>query len=280
MQALTLVWEEKKRPWVISVLVHLLFFLLAALYQIGFNYKTAEFIEVGMISGSMASSPSARQPSEASPATKSTSNTPVAVQRQTTTNVKTAAQKPVAKPSTRVAQPQTHPVTPPSRRMLEDEEPELAGRQQGKITPDLNSGDAAPANATPGEAQSGSVSTDATGRSTAGQREPGYGRSGSGSSNSGADQPFTIEGDAAQRTILHQVIPEYPSGLQKEEVLKIRFTVLPDGRVSLMIPMRKGDPTLEKITLDALRQWRFNVLPASAQQKNVTGIITFRYELQ
>lgn len=282
MQALALLWAEKKRPWVISLAAHLFFLLLAALYQVGFSYKSAEFIEVGMISGSLNAVAPTREPVEsrpASPAAETTIKSAAAPLRQPRIIEKTSAQRTVAKPTTRVAQPQTHPVTPPSRRMLEDEEPQLAGREQGKLTPDLAAASST-RDVTPNASLSDAAYSDATGRSGAGQREPGLGRSGSGSSNSGSDQPFTIEGDAAQRTILHQVIPEYPNGLQKEEVLKIRFTVLPDGRVSLTIPMRKGDPTLEKISLEALRQWRFNSLPASAQQKNVTGIITFRYELQ
>ena len=96
----------------------------------------------------------------------------------------------------------------------------------------------------------------------------------------GTQAPYTITGDAANRTVLNQKIPQYPPGLQKEAVVRIRFTVLPDGRLGQMIPVQKGDPQLEEITLKALRQWRFNPLSPTAEQKNVTGIITFRYELQ
>jgi hypothetical protein len=47
-----------------------------------------------------------------------------------------------------------------------------------------------------------------------------------------------------------------------------------------MIPTIKSDATLEKITLDALRQWRFNPLPSFEQQRSEKGIITFRYLLK
>ena len=77
-----------------------------------------------------------------------------------------------------------------------------------------------------------------------------------------------------------QVLPEYPPGLQREAVVKIRFWVLPDGRVGTMIPVRKGDPKLEEITMKAIRQWRFNAIPASEEQRNVEGVITFVYKLQ
>jgi len=94
------------------------------------------------------------------------------------------------------------------------------------------------------------------------------------------EQPFTIEGEAAERKILRQVIPEYPPGLQKEAIVKIRITVLPDGKIGPMIPVQKGDPVLEETTINALRQWRFNPLPPTVIQKNVQGIVTFRYELR
>lgn len=94
------------------------------------------------------------------------------------------------------------------------------------------------------------------------------------------NQPYTIEGEATERRILYKEIPKYPAGLQKEAIVKIRITVLPDGRMGPMIPMQKGDPTLEEVTIKALRQWRFDPLPAGVAQKNVQGIITFRYELR
>ena len=94
------------------------------------------------------------------------------------------------------------------------------------------------------------------------------------------DLPFKIEGEASQRSILHKVIPQYPQGLQSEAVVKVQFSVLADGTVGKMVPVIKGNATLENITLDALRQWRFNPLPANTPQREVEGIITFRYILR
>jgi outer membrane biosynthesis protein TonB len=94
------------------------------------------------------------------------------------------------------------------------------------------------------------------------------------------DTPYQIEGQAARRTVISRVIPEYPENMQKEAIIKISFTVLPNGQVGEMIPTIKSDATLEKITLDALRQWRFNPLPSYEQQRSEKGIITFRYLLK
>ncbi|MDZ7261640.1 MAG: energy transducer TonB [candidate division KSB1 bacterium] len=80
--------------------------------------------------------------------------------------------------------------------------------------------------------------------------------------------------------MISKVIPEYPEGLQQEAVVKIRFTVLPNGLVGEMVPLLKGDATLEKLTLDAFRQWRFNPLPPDVPQNPEQGVITFRYLLR
>jgi len=92
--------------------------------------------------------------------------------------------------------------------------------------------------------------------------------------------PYLIEGQAATRTVTYKVIPEYPDNLQKQAVVKISFTVLPNGRIGEMIPLIKADPSLEKLTLDALRQWRFNPLAESESPRIETGVITFRYILK
>jgi len=280
MASFEVLYDEKRRPFLISVAVHLLFFLLAAMWQIGFIFKPAEFVELSLASGSYGGS----QPTWPSQSATLLKSTPSPSRRSPDQVVAptTVPPKPAIKATPQVDRTPSHPVLPPKRRMLEEEEPQLSTRTEGKLTPDLASQESrfpSPTPASAGETTTkyddalgeGNISSSATSGSTGNQN---------GDASTEGDQPYTIEGDAAQRSILHQVIPTYPSGLQKEEVLRIRFTVLADGSIGLMIPMRKGDPTLEKITLDALRQWRFSPLPASAEQKNVTGIISFRYELQ
>lgn len=91
---------------------------------------------------------------------------------------------------------------------------------------------------------------------------------------------FTIEGPAAGRAILSKVIPQYPPGLQKEVVVKARLTVLPNGLVSEVVPLQKGDPVLEELTVKALSQWKFNALPPDVPQLPQEGTITFVYRLK
>ena len=96
----------------------------------------------------------------------------------------------------------------------------------------------------------------------------------------GQQMPYEIEGQAAPRTVTYKIIPEYPANLQKQALVKINFTVLPNGRIGEMIPRIKADAQLEKITMDALRQWRFNPLPSYKPQEIERGVITFRYLLK
>ncbi|MBN1351173.1 hypothetical protein JXJ21_17270 [candidate division KSB1 bacterium] len=100
-------------------------------------------------------------------------------------------------------------------------------------------------------------------------------------SHSGKDNlHFSIEGEAAARKVLYKVIPVYPEGLATQAVIKLRFSVLPGGLVGDAMPVIKGNPTLEKISLDAFKKWRFNSLPPDEPQRIESGEITFRYLLK
>ncbi len=91
--------------------------------------------------------------------------------------------------------------------------------------------------------------------------------------------PFNISGEVSKRGILWKKLPLYPEGLQREATLRFRFFVAPDGSVQNIIPLQKGNPQLEKITTEALYEWRFTSLPPSSQEVQ-EGVITFIYKLQ
>jgi TonB family protein len=243
--------------------------ILFIFIEVGMDFQAAEYAEIGFISSSRSSSPARER--EAPPA-------------------RTQPESPPPPPPERTVpeeQPKQEPVKLPARRMLEDEQPQLIDREAGKYSPDM---DVQRPQVDRGVYES-TRQTAGIGQSQTGEKVstlPGDAPSGAGTTGPATDvgspsqqgQNFTIEGDAAQRTILTKIIPDYPPDLQKEAVVKIRFTVRPDGSVGQMVPMQKGDPTLEEITLRALRQWRFNPLGQSENRENVTGIITFRYELK
>jgi TonB family protein len=83
-------------------------------------------------------------------------------------------------------------------------------------------------------------------------------------------------GGGGNRTVLYKKLPKYPSGVNTNARIKIKFIVGPDGTVTSMFPLQKGDPVLEKAAMDALRQWRFNRLSVN---KDMSGIITFTFKV-
>lgn len=257
---------------VVSTLVHLLLLLLFLLTEITIAPAPLPVAEVSFISGrpglerrDRTVDDETHRPSSGGAASAIAKEPP------------SATVKPTPAPPTKPAS--SSPVTPPKRRMIEEEDPTLTSRSADKIeaedpTPTSASADAGRTDdaATPATTPQGIATAPAENRETASESADG--------SSGDSGQPFTIEGEAAQRVIVGQIIPVYPEGLQREAVIKFRFAVQPDGRITDIIPMRKGDAVLERITIEALSQWRFNPLPSNAEQKIVRGMITFRYELR
>jgi len=95
------------------------------------------------------------------------------------------------------------------------------------------------------------------------------------------DKAFEIDwmGDI-KREIYQKRIPEFPEEVQREAIIKIKFTVLPNGLVGSAVLMQKGDTRLENLTLETFKSWRFNPLPIYMEQEPQTGIITFRFKLR
>jgi protein TonB len=87
-------------------------------------------------------------------------------------------------------------------------------------------------------------------------------------------------GGKGTRRIYSYIIPNYPEGVQKEINIRLQFTILPDGSVGSIIPKTKADTKLENAAINALRQWTFEPLSSSQQQKEQTAVIVFPYRLQ
>lgn len=100
---------------------------------------------------------------------------------------------------------------------------------------------------------------------------------GEGDSGFGFELDF---GGKGKRRIYSYNLPEYPEGVAKEIDVKLRFTIMPDGTVSRIIPLIKADARLEFAAINSLRQWRFEPIPTNAKQIDQTVVITFPYRLQ
>ncbi len=83
-------------------------------------------------------------------------------------------------------------------------------------------------------------------------------------------------GGGGNRVVLYKVLPKYPAGYNVNAQIKLKFTVSADGVVTSIVPLQKGDPVLERVAIEALRQWRFNRLK---ENKEMYGIITFTFKV-
>lgn len=108
--------------------------------------------------------------------------------------------------------------------------------------------------------------------------------SGAGSSlGAKSKKGFEIAGPLNNRPILHKVIPQYPAWAEEQGIIgsvRIWFTVTPDGQVrsNMRVTKTTGYPELDKLALDALKQWRFAGF-TSSDEASQWGIITFTFSL-
>ncbi len=264
-------FSDIRKATVLAVGFHLLLILLFFLWKINFNFNPPEYSEIAFIA-----STEQVQPAKTKETVKPQPSRAVPKQ-----------QAPTPKEATTETPENAVPVELPKRRMLEQEPPEIAERQADKLAP-AQEGEKLPVRremqndqrveVPPTSSTGEKISPGAQNLALSGAKTSPTSENISG--GTAQTQPYTIEGEAADRTVLKKVIPEYPENLQKEAVVKIRFSVLPDGRVGQMIPVQKDAPQLENVTMEALRQWRFNPLSPSSEQRTVQGVITFRYELK
>ena len=88
--------------------------------------------------------------------------------------------------------------------------------------------------------------------------------------------PYVLEG--IDRIPLRTQLPHYDEKVNA--VIQVRITVDPNGRIVRVLPLRKGNPTLEEAVMHALGQWLFNPLGPGAPRENQTGTVTFRFRLE
>ena len=94
---------------------------------------------------------------------------------------------------------------------------------------------------------------------------------------------FDIAGPLNNRPIMHKVIPQYPAWAEEQGIIgsvRIWFTVTPEGtvRTNMRVTKTTGYPDLDKLALDALKQWQFSTVD-STDESSQWGIITFTFSL-
>lgn len=87
-------------------------------------------------------------------------------------------------------------------------------------------------------------------------------------------------GTGLARSRIAGSLPSFPPGATREATIKVRFTVRPNGTVTALTLMQKGEPLFEQAALAAMRGWKFNALPASVEQQDQQGVATFVFKLK
>jgi protein TonB len=95
-----------------------------------------------------------------------------------------------------------------------------------------------------------------------------------------SQQPFEIQWEGPSREILSGPLPAYPPGIKQEVRIRLDFQVLPDGTVGMISPATKGETTLENVSMEALKNWRFNPLDPAQSQTPQSAVITFVFKLE
>lgn len=86
-------------------------------------------------------------------------------------------------------------------------------------------------------------------------------------------------GGKGKRAVLSWNVPKYPAGENVEGNVVLSFTILPNGTVGSVVPVKKLNPKLDNLSINALKTWRFEKLPAGENfVQNVT--ITFPFRLR
>lgn len=103
---------------------------------------------------------------------------------------------------------------------------------------------------------------------------------GKGKSWDGRGDFFSLEGDLKNRMVITQSVPEPVSGLKEEVTVTFRLVVDGKGHVIEITPIQKGDFRVEASSLKALKEWKFNPLPAAEKDSLQSGVIVLIFKLQ
>jgi len=96
---------------------------------------------------------------------------------------------------------------------------------------------------------------------------------------------FEIRGPLSRRTVLYRELPSYPEWAEKEGIeagVSVHFVVLSKGKVkdNIYVVRTSGYPVLDKLVMEALRNWRFASLKGDIYGKEEWGILTFYFSLE
>jgi len=96
---------------------------------------------------------------------------------------------------------------------------------------------------------------------------------------------FKITGPLSRRTVLYRELPSYPEWAEKEGIeagVSVHFIVLSNGKVkdNIYVVKTSGYPVLDKLVMEALRNWQFASLKGDLYGKEEWGVFTFYFSFE
>ena len=96
---------------------------------------------------------------------------------------------------------------------------------------------------------------------------------------------FEIRGPLSKRTVLYRELPSYPEWAEKEGIeagVSVHFVVLSNGEVkdNIYVVRTSGYPVLDKLVMEALRNWKFASLKGDLYGKEEWGVLTFYFSFE
>lgn len=83
-------------------------------------------------------------------------------------------------------------------------------------------------------------------------------------------------GGGGNRSVLYKELPQYPSGVNTNVQIRLKFIVQHNGAVGRIIAMQRGEPALERAATAALSKWKFNPIN---KDEAMEGYITFTFKV-
>jgi len=95
---------------------------------------------------------------------------------------------------------------------------------------------------------------------------------------------FEIRGPLSRRKVLYRDIPSYPEWAEKEGIeagVSVHFVVLSEGKVkdNIYVVRTSGYPFIDKLVMEALKNWEFASLEGDLYGKEEWGVMTFYFSL-
>ncbi|MBI4386790.1 MAG: TonB family protein [Elusimicrobia bacterium] len=96
---------------------------------------------------------------------------------------------------------------------------------------------------------------------------------------------WSLSGPAGNRRLLKRILPACPEWVSRRGLdltVQLKFRVLEDGSVKggVLILRTSGFPALDRIAIDAIRQWRFNGVGSEKDATETWGAVKFRFLAQ